>query len=108
MKNGEGIYVGILLSCVSKSNLMNYDKRIPKDHYKNLKIQPTEFIHENNIPFIEGNVIKYVCRHRYKNKKEDLLKAIDYLNKLIELEYPEIPFHTVVESTLKWTDTTTG
>ena len=108
MKNGEGIYVGILLSCVGKSNLMNYDRRIPKDHYKNLKIQPTEFIHENNIPFIEGNVIKYVCRHRNKNGKEDLLKAIDYLNKLIELEYPEIPFHTVVENTLKWTDTTTG
>jgi hypothetical protein len=108
MKNGEGIYVGILLSCVGKSNLMNYDRRIPKDHYKTLKIQPTEFIHENNIPFIEGNVIKYVCRHRNKNGKEDLLKAIDYLNKLIELEYPEIPFHTVVENTLKWTDTTTG
>lgn len=74
-------------------------------HYKHLKIQPTEFIYENNIPFIEGNIIKYVCRHRYKNKKEDLLKAINYIERLIELEYPQIPFHTVTDKLVyTWED----
>jgi len=57
------------------------------DHYKNLKIQPTEFIHANNIPFIEGNIIKYVIRHRNKNGIEDLKKAKHYIDLLIQFEY---------------------
>lgn len=63
------------------------DKQIGGLHYKQLAIQPTEFIHRNNLNFIEGNVIKYVCRHREKNGKDDLRKAIHYLELLIEYEY---------------------
>ena len=63
------------------------DKQIGGAHYKHMKIQPTEFIAANEIPFIEGNVIKYVCRHAHKNGKEDVLKAIHYLNLLIEYHY---------------------
>src|SRR5210317_506786 len=63
------------------------DKQIGGQHYKHMKIQQTEFIALNGIPFIEGNVIKYVCRHAHKNGKEDVLKAIHYLNLLIEYEY---------------------
>jgi hypothetical protein len=63
------------------------DKQIGGGHYKHMKIQPTEFIAANDIPFIEGNVIKYVCRHAHKNGKEDVLKAIHYLNLLIEYHY---------------------
>ena len=65
------------------------DKQIGGKHYKHMKIQPTEFIATNDIPFIEGNVIKYVCRHAHKNGKEDVLKAIHYLNLLIEYHYAE-------------------
>ncbi len=56
-------------------------------HYAKYKIQPTEFIHVNNIPFIEGNVIKYVLRHKEKNGIEDLKKAQHYISLLIEFEY---------------------
>jgi hypothetical protein len=62
------------------------DKQEGGAHYQ-LKIQPIEFIHANSIPFIEGNVIKYVCRHRAKNGKQDIDKAIHYLELLKELEY---------------------
>lgn len=55
-------------------------------HYKNLKIQPIEYIHANNIPFPEGNVIKYVTRWRDKNGIKDLEKAKHYIDLLIELE----------------------
>ena len=58
-------------------------------HYKNMAIQPIEFIHANNVPFIEANVIKYIMRHKAKNKKQDVLKAIHYCKLLIELEYGE-------------------
>lgn len=63
------------------------NEQIGGAHYKEYTIQPTEFIHKNNIPFIEGNVIKYVCRHRSKNGREDIEKAIHYLKLLLEFEY---------------------
>lgn len=63
------------------------DTQIGGDHYKKYKIQPTEFIHANGIPFIEGNIIKYVIRHRDKNGLKDLEKAKHYIELLIELEY---------------------
>lgn len=63
---------------------------INKKHYQDFVIQPTQFIHANKIGFIEGNVIKYVCRHREKNGREDILKAIDYLKTLLKYEYPDV------------------
>lgn len=56
-------------------------------HYKDYNIQPVQFIYANNVPFIEGNIIKYVMRHRNKNGLQDLLKAKHYIDLLIDLEY---------------------
>lgn len=64
-------------------------KQVGGEHYAKYKIQPTEFINANRIPFIEGNVIKYVTRHRDKNGRQDIEKAIHYLQLLLEWEYPE-------------------
>ena len=58
-------------------------------HYRDMPIQPVEFIHKNGIPFIEGAVIKYCCRHRSKNGAEDIRKAIHFLQLLLQLEYGE-------------------
>ena len=55
-------------------------------YYTVFKIQPSQFINENKILFAEGNVIKYVCRHKGKGGKDDLEKAKHYLEKLIEIE----------------------
>lgn len=60
-------------------------------HYKDLKIQPVEYIHANGLPFIEGCVVKYVTRHRSKNGKADIEKAIHFLQILLELEYGDAP-----------------
>lgn len=56
-------------------------------HYQDFKIQPVQFISENNIGFLEGNVIKYVCRHEKKNGLEDIEKAIHYLELIKEFRY---------------------
>ncbi len=56
------------------------------DHYKSFGIQPVEYIHANEIPYFEGNVIKYVTRWRSKNGIADLEKAKHYIDLLIELE----------------------
>ena len=64
-----------------------YDKQIGGSHYRSLKIQPSKFVIENELLFPEGNVIKYICRHRFKNGKEDLLKAIHFIEMIIERDY---------------------
>jgi len=56
-------------------------------HYKDFAIQPAEFIHKNNIGFLEGNIIKYVVRYASKGGKTDLLKAKHYLDLLLEWKY---------------------
>ncbi len=53
-------------------------------HYSRFKIQPLDFIRENNLSFLAGNVIKYVMRHDAKNGKEDLEKARRYLDEMIK------------------------
>lgn len=63
------------------------ESQVGGTHYKDLKIQPIEFIYANNIPFCEANAIKYLCRWRNKNGIEDLKKARHYIDLLIELEY---------------------
>lgn len=65
------------------------DKQINGDHYKKYPIQPVEFIHANDVPFIEGSVIKYVMRWKDKGNIVDLEKAKHYIELLIELESKE-------------------
>ncbi len=64
-----------------------YDHQIGGSHYQSMKIQPSEFINKNNIPFAEGNAIKYLCRHKQKGQKQDLEKAKHYINMAIERDY---------------------
>lgn len=61
-------------------------KQVGGDHYKKMKIQPVEFIFANQIPYLEGNVIKYISRWRDKGGMADLEKARHYIDLLIELE----------------------
>jgi hypothetical protein len=62
------------------------DRQVAGEHYKNLPIQPVEFIHANNIPFCEATAIKYLVRWRSKNGIEDLEKAKHYIDLLIQME----------------------
>lgn len=62
------------------------DRQEGGDHYKDLPIQPVEYIHANGLSYFEGNVVKYVTRWRKKNGLADLRKARHYIDLLIELE----------------------
>lgn len=64
-----------------------FDKQVSGNHYKDKGIQPIVYIHANNLGFCEGNVIKYVTRHKDKNGRADIEKAIHYLELLLEMEY---------------------
>lgn len=52
-----------------------------------MAIQPVEYITKNKIPYLDGNVIKYVSRHQSKHGIEDIKKAIHYLQLIAELQY---------------------
>ena len=63
------------------------EDQIGGKHYRNMKIQPAEFINENKLLFAEGNAIKYICRHSVKGKRQDIEKAIHYLEMILERDY---------------------
>lgn len=72
-----------------KTPTSHLDTQVGGNHYKDFTIQPIEFFIANNLPFVEASIIKYVCRHSFKNGKEDLQKAIHLLEILIEKVYNE-------------------
>lgn len=55
-------------------------------HYQRGTIQPIEFFHDSNLPFIEASVMKHVYRWRDKGGLVDLKKAIHLIFQLIALE----------------------
>ena len=67
-----------------------YDKQIGGTHYQTFKIQPSKFVIENELLYPEGCVIKYILRHRLKGKKQDLEKAIHFIEMIIERDYPDV------------------
>jgi hypothetical protein len=65
------------------------ESQVAGDHYKKLKIQPVEFIHANNLNFLEGCIVKRITRWRNKpasRRFEDLEKIKHEIDLLIELE----------------------
>jgi|TARA_R100000808_G_scaffold1133_1_gene5233 hypothetical protein len=64
------------------------DKQIGGSHYKDCGIQPVEYIYANQLDFLEGNVIKYITRHRTKGDGEkDIRKVIHYAEMILEMVY---------------------
>ena len=61
--------------------------QIGGEHYKKHAIQPVEFITKNKLGFLEGCVIKRICRYEDKNGREDLEKIKHEIDLLIELKY---------------------
>jgi hypothetical protein len=54
------------------------------DHYQGLAIQPWDYATANRMEYNEGVVVAYVTRWRSKGGLQDLQKAIDHINKIIE------------------------
>lgn len=62
------------------------DNKIKPTYYGN-EIDVIKFVMSNNLDFMQGNIIKYIVRYKNKNGLEDLLKAREYLDRLIEEEF---------------------
>jgi hypothetical protein len=62
---------------------VDWVKRPP--HYTQGKIDVWDFILDQNLGFLEGNAVKYICRAKYKGDElQDLKKAVENIEKRIE------------------------
>jgi Protein of unknwon function (DUF3310) len=61
------------------------NKQIAGSHYKS-KMECWDYILANDLGYLEGTAIKYITRWKKKNGVEDILKAIHFLEKLVEVE----------------------
>ena len=78
----------------SKAEVLDFEDPVYHPKHYNINwageqaIETYDYINSWKMGYAEGNIIKYVSRHKYKGKAlQDLKKARWYLNKLItELE----------------------
>lgn len=90
LKGDNKDMVSVHYSCVQKIDPFKKDEQelfceqLKDQHYKK-KVEPIDLIEAFELNFNLGNVIKYVSRCEHKgNKKDDLRKALWYLNREIE------------------------
>ena len=62
------------------------DTQVAGSHYKGKRIQPVEYIHANNLNFLEGCIVKRITRWRDKDGFQDLEKIKHEVDLLIEME----------------------
>lgn len=79
----------LFTSTTKKEPDKSLSTQIGGTHYMECSIQPVEFITRNQIEFLEGCVIKRMCRHKKKDKLADLKKAIHEIKLLAKLTYNE-------------------
>ncbi|MDO4212223.1 MAG: DUF3310 domain-containing protein [Bacteroidales bacterium] len=65
---------------------MNEQDNCTPLHYQ-YDITPQEYADANHLPFDEGNVVKYVTRHKLKNGYDDIIKAIHYCMFILKRDY---------------------
>lgn len=73
-------------------------RQVAGSHYV-AKIQHWDLVHLLGLGYFEGQITKYVTRHRKKNGLQDLQKASHFLQKLLELAVdPHYPRARAVSS----------
>ena len=86
-KDNQGMYGTPSHTCTPVPPKAPSETQVGGAHYKDFKIQPSMYIYENKLGWLEGNVIKYTSRHHVKNGVEDIEKAIHYLQLIKEWHY---------------------
>lgn len=74
---------------MTQHNTSALDVQVAGEHYRSKKIQPVQYIHANNMGFLEGCIVKRITRWRDKpaaDRFQDLHKIKHEIDLLIELE----------------------
>lgn len=61
------------------------DKQVGGEHYKG-SIEPWDAITEWGLGYLDGSAVKYLARWQKKGGIQDVMKAIHFLEKLVEVE----------------------
>lgn len=69
----------------AKNDLARYKDNINPSHYKKGDVEVINLT--RRLGFCEGNVVKYVARHKEKGGKEDIIKAMWYLQDILDNDY---------------------
>jgi hypothetical protein len=74
-----------------------------QDHYEVRNPQPIDVAIAWDLDYLEGNVLKYLGRWRFKNGVEDLEKMVDYAQRLLEREKAKQPTSLPLQNKIpKW------
>ena len=67
------------------------ETQIGGDHYRIGLIQPIEYILANDLNFPDGNIVKYITRHRRMGGEvvNDIKKLIQYAEFILQYVYKE-------------------
>jgi hypothetical protein len=65
------------------------DKQEGGNHYKDMPIQPIEYIVKNKLDWFQANIVKYASRHHAKGGANDLRKVIHYAELALEMQYSQ-------------------
>ena len=84
--DSTGVYNKMEAELFNKSSLAT---QVGGGHYKDMAIQPAEYSQKNGLNYLEAATVKYVSRHKNKNGRQDIEKAIHCLELLLEWEYNE-------------------
>jgi hypothetical protein len=63
------------------------EQQVGGSHYKDMPIQPVEYIHANAMGYLAGNVVKYISRYKAKGGESDVRKALHYCELILQMEY---------------------
>ena len=74
---------------LSRDSAFYRNGQVGGSHYVSMEITPAEYAERNKLSFLEGNVVKYVSRHGSKNGADDLKKAINCLEIILDHVYGE-------------------
>ena len=89
IREGAGEYYARRMREVNTIKEDVFAKQEGGNHYQSLTIQPTEYIHKNGLDWCEGNIVKYITRHKQKGGEKDLKKVIHYAELEMQLVYGE-------------------
>tara|TARA_Y100001973_G_C5191890_1_gene331495 strand:- start:348 stop:587 length:240 start_codon:yes stop_codon:yes gene_type:complete len=67
---------------IKKENIVDLVNHPP--HYTEGSIECIDYINAWKMDYMEGNIVKYITRYKFKNGIEDLKKAEFYIKILIE------------------------
>lgn len=74
---------------MSETKVSALQTQVGGTHYKGFRFQPIEFIVANDLSFLQGSILKRICRYCLEGGKgiEDLRKIKHEVDLIIELEY---------------------